>query len=194
MRITTFDAGHSKDEIPDYGVGTGNVEVFIDGNEVTGQSRMRVGNAVWHDGYEEAEEKFTDVEMDGVDVVTESEIGPATLLAVGSSLGSVKGAPTEDQAMDPVPEHHSGLIVIRSKREVRMDDGSKLRIGVPSKSIYINADLPKTCVVGTKVGRSVLTRPKFQKQEHTYSRPALTNLQACSNLTIFSELLFSVRA
>ena len=142
LRITTFDPGHAVDEISGYGEGSGNsgedsdgyVEVFVDGNEVTGQSRMRVGNAVWHDGYG----AFTDVVMDGVTVVEETEAGPGTLIAVGSDLGNVGGAPTEEQSQDPVPKHHSGLLVIRSKREVRIDDGSKLRIGVPSNSIYIN--------------------------------------------------------
>ncbi|QDZ23244.1 hypothetical protein A3770_10p57620 [Chloropicon primus] len=143
LRITAFDQEHSPDEIPSYGSGEaqeadGNMfgyELYVDGNEVTGKARMRVGNAVWHDGYEET---FTDVVMDGVSIVEEAPSGPATLIAVGSDLGSVSGAPTEDQSVDPVPQHHSGLLVIRSKREVRMDDGSKLRIGVPSNSIYIN--------------------------------------------------------
>ena len=73
---------------------------------------MRVGNTIWHDGYKEA---FTDSVMDGALVQSEEEIGEATLIAVGSTLGDVAGAPTEEDGVDPVPKDqtHSGLIVIR---------------------------------------------------------------------------------
>ena len=53
--------------------------------------------------------------MDGALVESEEEIGEATLIAVGSTLGDVAGAPTEEDGVDPVPKDqtHSGLIVIR---------------------------------------------------------------------------------
>ena len=111
-------------------------EVYIDGNEAQGQARFRVGNAVFHDGYMGS---FADVVMDGVHVEELETLTGVTLIAVGSDRGDAPGAPQDvDDEPDRPQNIHSGMIVVRSEREVRIDEASRLRVGDPNDSVVVD--------------------------------------------------------
>jgi hypothetical protein len=144
LRITTNkDAGVNR--IP---------EVYIDGNEDP-QVYLRVGTAVLRDGFLE-----DDTILEGI-----------TLLGVGTSADSSSWAPTESDSYDAVPagNAHSGLLVLRSETEVRVDNEALFRIGDP-----YNCDDENTCV-----------RPTVWRDAHPGSWGSI--LFNASQLSIFGD-------
>ena len=150
----------------------GTPEVFIDGNEARGQARFRVGNAVFHDGYLGS---FNDVVMDGVHVEDLEILEGVTLIAVGSDRGAAPGAPSDAEGeRDPATNIHSGMIVVRSEREVRIDEASRLRVGDPRDSIVVdgraqaflgddgNQSLQLQAALGIELGNSSDGRARYR--------------------------------
>ena len=166
LRLTTFDTALTdsqptlRNEMVNYGDGASNddmnsamSEVYIDGNEAPGQARLRVGNAIIHDGFSGTSKAISEgypvAKMVGssstsVKVDSVENVKRALLIAVGGSDAdgevAVYGAPGELDETNPAPADtmHSGMIVIRSAAEVRMDDASRLRLGVPSTSMGVD--------------------------------------------------------
>ena len=110
--------------------------MYFDGNEAAGRARVRIGNAIIHDGYSEATAATGLVANEPVTLIgVSSDVGPRT-----NALGQLidDGLPVAEDVYNPAVNLHSGMIVIRSHKEVRMDTGAYLRVGVPQNGIITN--------------------------------------------------------
>lgn len=112
-------------------------EVYIDGNENVGYSRLRVGNLIVHDYYNN--ETFAMPETDGVHITqpVSEVLTAASLITVSSINNNPLGAPTPSDGVNPALNIHEGLIVIRTSKEVRMDSAAQLRLGAPGESTLL---------------------------------------------------------
>ncbi|CAG9467035.1 unnamed protein product [Pedinophyceae sp. YPF-701] len=135
LRLSAFDSTDNG-LIPAYGSGANTSEVYVDGNERKGGARLRVGNAVFHDAYTAAA-PFTLPVMDGVAVQSLTSLDAAALIAVGSASKDATGAPSTTDPLNPAVNPHSGLLVLRSPLEVRVDEASVLRVGQPNASVVV---------------------------------------------------------
>ena len=153
LRLSTFDSDTTYGFIPDFGAGLGLndiSEVYVDGNEKKGQARLRVGTAVLHDAWTDSsgQTPFTTTSYDGIHVTSETNLDAAFMLAVGGKrdVGGtptefrVPGAPSSTDLSDPARSdfQHSGLMVLRSGLEVRVDEAAQFRVGLPQASVLVH--------------------------------------------------------
>eukprot|EP00232_Nephroselmis_pyriformis_P028735 CAMPEP_0182854040 /NCGR_PEP_ID=MMETSP0034_2-20130328/1020_1 /TAXON_ID=156128 /ORGANISM="Nephroselmis pyriformis, Strain CCMP717" /LENGTH=3798 /DNA_ID=CAMNT_0024984833 /DNA_START=206 /DNA_END=11599 /DNA_ORIENTATION=+ len=142
LRISVFDPLIADGVLPTYGSAPTSTtswkqtEVYFDGNEAAGRARVRIGNAIIHDGYSEATAATGLVANEPVTLIgVSSDVGPRT-----NALGQVidDGLPVAEDVYNPAVNLHPGMIVIRSHKEVRMDTGAYLRVGVPQNGVITN--------------------------------------------------------
>ena len=108
-------------------------EVYVHGQDISldeprREARFRVGNAVFHDGYKR-DKMSPSVTLIGVGAGEKFDEASKTL-KVGKDANA-PGVPKTSDALDPVTDEHSGIIVLRSETEVRVDESNIFRVGDP---------------------------------------------------------------
>lgn len=115
-------------------------EVYIDGgvdhwSGDTTKVRLRVGNAIFADGFDEeqtSKRKRRQLLQDYSSSTEDTDLYSSgiTLIGVGTASSST-WAPTSTDAIDAVSAVHTGHLVLRSDSEVRVDNDASFRVGDP---------------------------------------------------------------
>lgn len=122
--------------------------------------------------------------MDGVHVTSTTNLDAALLMAVSSYISGTEkaapGAPATTDALNPAltSTAHSGLIVIRSELEVRIDEASLLRVGSPGASVRTTASTQSVAAdseqlplrMDAPLGLEVGYRPGYENRGKTRKR------------------------